>query len=180
MSFIDEKIRIHNEQIKQYSLSEMESSIAKVIVEDAKMNIESAINAGKSEAVFVYNWDRDGYFDIGYCLYPAEKYLYNEHGGVYSLSQCFQSPPSRIQRKIVYEPGIVSAIKRDEKKLNLAAIEKMVYEEVIELGVKYAEVYVTYIDSYIDRVKKKQFFREYYEERRIGVGKYKVYCRMSW
>lgn len=180
MSFIDEKIREHNEYLNRYKVGQMENKIANLIIEDAKAMIGYAIRLGRTSVSFVYNWDSDGYFEIDFYDYPVEQYMNSKYGGVISLAQCFKDSYGKLHRKGENDTALISAIRREEKSINLSNIENTVYTAVMGLGVKNAEVHVKYVDSHVKRTSKKKFFREYYEEETIRVERYKVYCRMSW
>ena len=181
MSYIDEQIRNHADYQNRYSIKEIENRIANLIFEDAKSMINFAIGSGKSSVTFVYNWESDGgYFEISLSTLSASEYLYNEYGGIVSMSQCFGPSYGNVRRKAKADSDYISGVRQNEMKLNLSAIEQQARSAILGLGVKNCELCVKYIDYYMKKIKKKKFFREYYEEEKKSVKRFKVYCRLSW
>jgi hypothetical protein len=183
MNYIEEQKKAHRDYLNRYSLTEIESAIADSILEDAKHMIRSAIADEKNSATFFYSWDCSdgGSFDFYRSNYPSTDYLKSNLWGLHSLAACFKRPSvtlSKSQRQ--KRDDLVQAIYENEKKLDLATIEKRVHDGVMALGVKNCEAHVKFIDHYIKKTKKKILFFDTYDEEKVAVNKYKVYCHMSW
>ena len=175
MSYISKLADKYAQEKKEYSISELEKSIADIIVNQAECYIEGAIKQGYSTVSMEYYNDTDGGINIQPIARTIEYYLYNDWSKyLYSLSDLI----SVLDKDNL---NLRNAIFNNEKKLNLSNIENYIQKGMINLGAKKATVYVRFSEYVFVDVEKKGLFGKRYiiEEKRL-LNKYKICYTVSW